>query len=218
MATRGPDYEIIVVDNASSDGTSSVVRDVMRGCRSVTLLRTERRGKGLAVRQGVAVARGDIIIFADADMSWSLHDLVRIPRLVSEDTAIAIGYRGASDLHQEWEPLYRRVMSQLFNLVVRSCIVGGIHDSQCGFKVFRSDAAHRIFACMTIDGFGFDVEVLFLARHFGYSIVEVPLTWHHKPGSRVHALRDALKMLGDVVTVRRNALLGRYPSVMRLAS
>jgi dolichyl-phosphate beta-glucosyltransferase len=205
--------EVIVVDNGSTDQTVHVAETAMQGLPHFRLLRTDRRGKGLAVRMGVLAARGSVVIFGDSDLSWPVTELARFPELINRTTAIAIGSREGHGARRVGEPLYRHVMGRVFNMIVRYLAVPGVVDTQCGFKAFRRDAAHAIFECQMIDGFGFDVELLFLARRFGYDVREVPLHWEHKDSSRVEPVRDSLRMLMDVLTIRRNSLFGRYARV-----
>jgi dolichyl-phosphate beta-glucosyltransferase len=204
--------EVLVVDSGSVDGTSAVVRQAMLKFSRLRLLRLDRRGKGLAVRTGMLAARGDVVLFADADLSWPLEELLRFPSLVSNETPVVIGSREGHGSRRLGEPAYRHFMGRVFNCVVQALAVPGIEDTQCGFKAFRADATHGIFERQGIDGFGFDVEVLFLARRLGYGIREVPLRWVHKENSRVEPLRDTLKMLADVLTVRLNGWRGKYGS------
>ena len=204
------DCEVIVVDNGSTDATSVVVQQAMLKFPHLRLLRTDRRGKGLAVRTGMLAARGQVALFADADLSWSVDELVRFPPLVTDETPVVVGSREGHGARRLDEPLYRHVMGRVFNAVVQALAVPGIEDSQCGFKTFRADAARAIFSRQTIDGFGFDVEVLFLARRLGYGVRVVPLGWQHKQNSRVQPLRDTIGMLLDVLRVRLNAWQGRY--------
>jgi dolichyl-phosphate beta-glucosyltransferase len=204
------DCEIIVVDNGSIDATSAVVQQAMLHFPAVRLLRTDRRGKGRAVREGVLAARGRIVLFADADLSWSVQELKRIPALVDADHPVVIGSREGHGARRLGEPVYRHVMGRVFNRVVQALAVPGIEDSQCGFKAFDADAARAIFRRQTIDGWGFDVEVLYLARRLGYPIRVVPLRWEHKENSRVAPVRDTLGMLSDVARVRFNDWRGRY--------
>lgn len=205
------DCEVIVVDNGSNDATSAVVLQAATSFKLLRLLRTDRRGKGLAVRTGVMAARGDVIIFADADLSWPVEDITRFMALVEDPrTPLAIGSREGHGSRRIGEPIYRHVMGRVFNRVVQTMAVPGIEDSQCGFKALRHEAARLIFSRQRIDGFGFDVEVLFLARRLGYDIREVPLRWEHKENSRVAPIRDTLLMLSDVLRVRVNAWRGAY--------
>jgi glycosyltransferase involved in cell wall biosynthesis len=204
------DCEVIVVDNGSTDATSVVVQQAMSRFPALRLLRTDRRGKGRAVRTGMLAARGEVALFADADLSWSVEELVRLPKLVTPETPVVVGSREGFGARRVGEPGYRHVMGRVFNGVVQMLAVPGIEDSQCGFKAFEASAARAIFARQTIDGFGFDVEVLFLARRLGYGIRVVPLGWEHKHNSRVEPVRDTLGMLSDVVRVRLNAMRGCY--------
>jgi dolichyl-phosphate beta-glucosyltransferase len=203
--------EIIVVDNGSRDATSVVVQQAASRFLRLRLLRTDRRGKGLAVRTGVLAAQGEVVIFADADLSWSVGDLSRFTALVDPRRApIVIGSREGHGARRIGEPIYRHIMGRVFNRVVQTLAVPGVEDSQCGFKAFSHDIAQAIFARQRIDGFGFDVEILFVARRLGYPIEVVPLRWEHKENSRVAPVRDTLLMLSDVVRVRFNAWRGRY--------
>ncbi len=214
---RGLDCEVIVVDNGSTDATSVVVQQAQARFPHLRLLRTDRRGKGLAVRTGMLAARGRVVLFGDADLSWSLEEIARFPPLVTDTTPVVIGSREGFGARRLGEPLYRHVMGRAFNLVVQRLAVAGIEDTQCGFKVFRADAADEIFRRQTLDGFGFDVEVLFLARSLGCGVRAVPLRWEHKENSRVQPVRDSLKMLWDVIRVRLNAARGRYRLPVRAA-
>jgi dolichyl-phosphate beta-glucosyltransferase len=202
--------EVIVVDNASQDATSAVVRQAATTFPQLRLLRTERRGKGCAVRTGALAATGQVVFFADADLSWSVEDLGRFLALVDDANPLVIGSREGVGARRIGEPNYRHLMGRVFNRVVQAVAVPGVEDTQCGFKAFRADAARAIFSRQRIDGFGFDVEVLYLARRLGYGVRVVPLRWEHKENSRVAPLADTLGMLSDVVRVRINAWRGAY--------
>jgi dolichyl-phosphate beta-glucosyltransferase len=205
------DCEVIVVDNGSHDATSVVVQQAASRFRRLRLLRTDRRGKGLAVRTGMLAAHGQVALFADADLSWPVADLSRFMAFVEPThTPIVIGSREGFGARRVGEPAYRHVMGRVFNRVVQALAVPGIEDSQCGFKAFDRDATHAIFERQRIDGFGFDVEILYLARRLGYPIRVEPLRWEHKENSRVVPVRDTLLMLSDVLRVRLNAARGRY--------
>lgn len=208
------DCEVIVVDNGSRDATSVVVQQAAVRFPRLRLLRTDRRGKGLAVRTGVLAAQAPVVVFADADLSWAVEDLTRIGSMVDERRApVVIGSREGFGARRIGEPIYRHLMGRVFNGVVQALAVPGIEDSQCGFKAFSRDAAHAIFGRQRIDGFGFDVEVLYLARRLGYPIRVVPLRWEHKENSRVAPVRDTLLMLSDVVRVRFSGWRGLYDGV-----
>ena len=211
LCRAGIACEVIVVDNGSTDATSAVVLQAASRFSQLRLLRTDRRGKGLAVRTGVLAAHGASVIFADADLSWPVEDIARFTTLVSDpSTPVAIGSREGLGARRVGEPSYRHLMGRVFNRVVQAYAVPGIEDSQCGFKALRRDAAQAIFRRQRIDGFAFDVEVLFLARRFGYTVRVVPLSWEHKENSRVVPVRDTLLMLSDVARVRLNAWRGAY--------
>ncbi|MBV9579217.1 MAG: glycosyltransferase family 2 protein [Chloroflexi bacterium] len=205
------DCEVLVVDNGSHDATSVVVQHAASRFPKLRLLRTDRRGKGLAVRTGVLAARGQVVIFADADLSWSVTDLHRFVDLIDpRRSPIVIGSREGYGARRIGEPVYRHVMGRVFNRVVQALAVPGIEDSQCGFKALSREAAEAIFRRQRIDGFGFDVEILYLARRLGYPIRVVPLQWEHKENSRVLPVRDTLFMLSDVLRVRLYGWRGRY--------
>jgi glycosyltransferase involved in cell wall biosynthesis len=204
------DCEVIVVDNGSNDSTSAVVLQAAANFPRLRLLRTDHRGKGCAVRTGALSARGDVVLFADADLSWSVEDLGRFVGMVDDVTPVVIGSREGAEARRIGEPRYRHMMGRVFNRVVQALAVPGIEDSQCGFKAFRADVARAIFSRQRIDGFGFDVEVLYLARRLGFGIRVVPLRWEHKENSRVAPFGDTLGMLSDVLGVRINAWRGRY--------
>jgi len=204
------DCEVIVVDNGSQDATSSVVLQASASFPRLRLLRTDRRGKGCAVRTGALAAHGEVVLFGDADLSWSVEDVPRFMALVSNASPVVIGSREGVGARRIDEPGYRHLMGRAFNRVVQALAVPGIEDSQCGFKAFRADAARAIFGRQRIDGFGFDVEVLYLARRLGFGIRVVPLRWEHKENSRVAPIRDTLAMLTDVLRVRFYAWRGIY--------
>jgi glycosyltransferase involved in cell wall biosynthesis len=204
------DCEVIVVDNGSRDATSAVVTQSARTFPNLRLLRTDKRGKGLAVRTGMLAAHGDVVVFGDADLSWGVDELARFAAQVGAESPVVIGSREGVGARRVGEPFYRHIMGRVFNGVVQALAVPGIEDSQCGFKAFRADAAQAIFSRQRINGFGFDVEVLYLARRLGFDIRVVPLLWEHKENSRVAPVRDTLTMLGDVLRVRLNDSRGAY--------
>ena len=210
VCREGLNCEVIVVDNGSQDATSAVVQQASIRFSALRLLRTDGRGKGRAVRSGVLAATGAVVIFADADLSWEVDDLSRFLGLVDDRTPIVIGSREGAGARRLGEPMYRHLMGRVFNRVVQALAVPGVEDTQCGFKAFRADAARAVFSRQRIDGFGFDVELLYLARRLGFGIRVVPLHWEHKQNSRVAPVRDTLLMLADVLGVRLNASRGIY--------
>jgi dolichyl-phosphate beta-glucosyltransferase len=204
--------EIIVVDDGSQDGTAATVHALDAALPPVRVLRNDRnRGKGFSVRQGFVHADGDYLLFSDADLSTPIEDVEKLLVALQASCEIAIGSRALPgsriEIHQ---PRYREYMGRLFNRCVQALAVPGIQDTQCGFKCFRREAALAICARMTTERFGFDVEMLYLARQLGYRVREVPVVWRHAPQSRVHLWQDPVSMLGDLVRIRWHDLWGRY--------
>ncbi len=202
LQSRPESFEIIVVDDGSSDGTSRVATGFADP--RVRLLRLERnRGKGAAVRAGMLAARGDFRVFTDADLSTPISEMAPMLAALRGGADLCIGSRALDrrrvKLHQPW---YREGMGRIFNLLVRLSGVGGISDTQCGFKGLRADAAETLFPLMTVEGFSFDVELILLARRHGFRVTEMPVEWYNSPQSRVHPLRDAAKMFTEIIRIR----------------
>lgn len=210
VQAQGYGVEVIVVDNNSSDGTPDVVRAAAAGRPYMRLLYEPVQGKGAAVKTGMLDAQGDYLFICDADLSMPIEEVSKFVPPVLNGHDVAIASREAPGAHRFDEPEYRHLMGRVFNFIVRVLALPHIQDSQCGFKVFRRDVAHEIFPLQTIDGWGFDVEVLFIARQRGYEVVEVPINWHYRTQSRIHPLRDAVNMLAEVLCVRLNSWRGRY--------
>lgn len=199
--TRDPRPEIIVADDGSRDATSRIVESfASRGARLVRL--PENRGKGAALRAGVAATAGERVLITDADLSTPIAEIGRLePRLAEAE--IVLGSRATTDSRITLrQPRWRELAGKLFNLAIRLLGVRGVRDSQCGFKLLRGDVARELFGAMTIDRFAFDVELIMLARRRGYRVVEVGVEWRNDPASRVRMLRDGVRMLVDVVRLR----------------
>ncbi|HEX6544246.1 MAG TPA: glycosyltransferase, partial [Ktedonobacterales bacterium] len=207
LSTR---IEVIVVDDGSNDGTVEIVQAWMRRWRALRLIQGEHRGKGGAIRIGVLAARGEYVAMADADFSMPASEFDRFSPIVLGPYDVAIGSREVAGALRLNEPRHRYLMSRLFNLCARFLLVHGIRDTQCGFKCLRRDAALDLCTHQTVEGWGFDVELLHIARLRGYRICEVPVVWRYVEGSRIHPLRDALAMVGELLAIRVRSWRGRY--------
>ncbi|MGO8984305.1 MAG: dolichyl-phosphate beta-glucosyltransferase [Terriglobales bacterium] len=206
------DAEILVVNDGSSDDTAEVVREYGRLHPQVLLLENPgNRGKGYSVRNGMLHARGDICLFTDADLSSPITEAQKLFDAIDDGADIAIGSRWLrAELQTERQPLYRQLFGRIFNLALRVILGLRFADTQCGFKAFRRDAAQRIFPWQKIERWGFDPEILFLARRAGMRVEEIPVLWAHSEGTRLHPFRDGLRMFVEVLRIRWNALTGEY--------
>jgi dolichyl-phosphate beta-glucosyltransferase len=169
------------------------------------------RGKGFSVRQGFVRARGEYLLFSDADLSTPIEEVETLMAAIQEPSDIAIGSRALPGSRIEVpQPWHRQVMGSLFHVVVHALAVPGIRDTRRGFKCFRRDAALAICQRMTCERFRFDVEMLYLARRLGYRVREVPVIWRHSPLSRVQVRRDALAMFADLLRMRWHDVCGGH--------
>lgn len=201
---HAPTAQIIVVDDGSRDDTAAVVR---ARAASEPRLRVERlpvnRGKGAAVRRGVELAQSEWLLFSDADLSTPIEELLKLRQAVGAGAQIAIASRDRPDSDiTRHQPAYREAMGRTFNALVQAMALPGFADTQCGFKLFSTEAARRCFGRMTIERFAFDVEVLYIARKLGYRIAEVGVRWINDERTTVSPLRDASKMLIDIARIR----------------
>ncbi len=201
LKARGTAYEILVADDGSRDRTVAAARGFSDGGVRV-LPAPENQGKGAATRRGVGASRGRRVLLTDADLSTPIEDLPRLEARLGE-APVVIGSRAVSDSNVvEHQPLYRELMGKVFNRLIRLAGVGGIHDTQCGFKLLDGDAARRVFAEMVTPGFAYDVELVWLARKLGYAVAEVGVTWVNSPDTRVRALTDPPRMLLEIARFR----------------
>lgn len=201
---RGERYEVLVVDDGSRDATAARVRELAAAAPAVALVATpDNRGKGHAVRAGMRRARGAWRLMADADGATPIVEVKRLEAALQAGADIAVGSRALSDpsVAVVARP-HRRLAGALFHLVSRAAGVAGVIDTQCGFKLFRGPVADDVFAAVTTDGFGFDVEVLLVARRRGYRVAEVAVNWTDQPGSKVSVLTDGPRMLAQVLAAR----------------
>lgn len=197
-------YELILVDDGSSDGTRGVMDAAAQHHSGVRVeAMPQNRGKGRALATGVAAAKGDKILVTDADLSTPIEELDKLQAALDHGAGIAIASRALRGSKVEVsQPLYRVLMGKGFNLIVQAVLLPGIWDTQCGFKLFRGDVAHRVFSQLITDGFGYDPEVLYRARKEGTRIVEVPVVWRNSAPTKVSPVRSSFDMLKHVVRLR----------------
>lgn len=195
--------EIIVVDDGSQDRTVAVAREKLLGVSSEILEMGRNQGKGEAVKRGMLTARGQYLLFTDADLSTPIEEVEHLMGRLKDGFDIAIGSRGLPGSRVEIrQNLIREAMGRTFNRIARFLSFRQIRDSQCGFKCFKSAAAKELFRAQRIKGFSFDAEILYLAQKKGYRIAEVPVVWRNSRHSRVDMVRDSLRMLADLVKIR----------------
>jgi len=209
---RGSACELIVVDDGSRDQTAGLVRRLSERFREVRLIRLpENRGKGYAVRVGVANSHGERVLFMDADGATPMAEIERLEDALGSGADMAIGSRALRGEGVTVRArLLRRLVGRVFHALVTLLTVRGFRDTQCGFKLFESAVAHDLFSRARMNGFSFDVELLLMARRGGYRVSEVPVNWTHKPGSRINLALDSLRMARDLCAIRIRALRGGY--------
>ncbi len=210
LAQQPYDAEIVVVENASRDRTWDVAREASEEDPRIRVVREPVRGKGAAVRRGMLAARGQYRFLCDADLSMPIWGVEAFLPPHFEGIEVVIGSREVEGALRVDEPGNRHLMGRVFNSLVRSTLVPGVQDTQCGFKCFRADAAEAIFSRLTRKGFSFDVEVLVIARHLGFRVAEIPVRWEFDRDSRVRVFRDSKEMAFDVVAIWLNAVRGVY--------
>jgi len=212
VRSHGWNAEIIVVNDGSSDNTAEVVLEIARSAPELRLIQNPgNRGKGYSVRSGILQALGEVVMFTDADLSSPMEEAERLFAAIAAGADIAIGSRWLESSRQTHrQPLYRQVFGRCFNAVTRAIMQLPFADTQCGFKAFTRHAAQTVFQLQTIERWGFDPEILFIALKRGFRVVEVPVSWAHDARTRMSYLRDGLVMLEELVRVRWNAFTGLY--------
>jgi glycosyltransferase involved in cell wall biosynthesis len=214
LSASGRKTEVIVVDDGSADGTVQVAESFREKFASMRVVSNgQNRGKGYSVRHGFMEARGEIVLFTDADLSAPIEEADKLLAKMDEYD-VAIGSRAVNrELIEVHESKFRELAGIIFNRIVRVILRLPFVDTQCGFKAFRRQKCKIIFDQQTIERFGFDPELLYLARHHGLRTAEVAVRWAHSPATKVNMLRDSIQMFLDVVIIRWNAIRGRYRAV-----
>ena len=210
VAAQPYPIEVVVVNNNSRDGTRRIADEFAAQHPYVRVLDQPRQGKGAAVQKGMLAGAGEYLFICDADFSMPVEEISKFMPPNADHYDVAIASREVPGARRVDEPQYRHLMGRVFNLIVRVLAIPKIQDTQCGFKVFRRQAARDVFALQTIDGWGFDVEVLFIALKHQYKLIEVPITWYYKPQTKISPLRDSINMVLEVMRVRLNGWRGKY--------
>jgi glycosyltransferase involved in cell wall biosynthesis len=212
VSAQSWDAEVIVVDDGSRDNTADMVREYAQSHPGLRLLQNPgNRGKGYAVRNGMLNATGNVLLFSDADLSAPIEEAPRLFSAIASGADIAIGSRWLQpEMQTHRQSLLRQFYGRLFNLALRLVLGLNFKDTQCGFKAFTRDAARLVFPQQQIERWGFDPELLYLARRAGLKVEEVGVHWAHVEGTRISPLRDGVRMFEEVLRIRWNAITGKY--------
>ncbi len=195
--------EVVIVENASKDRTLEIAHEYAAQNENVLVLHEDRPGKGLAVKEGMLAASGQYRFFCDVDFSMPITEIPKFLPPNLNNAAIAIGSREAKGAVRYNEPFSRHIIGRVFNMLVWILVLPGINDTQCGFKCFSAEATEKLFPLQSIHGWTFDVEILGIARQFGYKIVEVPVPWYYQPQSKVNVVKDFLRTFKELFKVRK---------------
>ena len=212
VRAQGWNAEVIVVNDGSRDNTAEIVRGFAENDPTLRLVENPgNRGKGYSVRNGMLNARGEVVVFSDADLSSPIEEMPKLLEALAAGADIAIGSRWLrAELQTRRQSLHRQLFGRVFNLLLRIILGLKFKDTQCGFKAFTPRAAQTILPLQRIERWGFDPEVLFLARKFGFHVEEVPVLWGHSGDTRIHPLLDGARMFLEMVRVRWYDLTGKY--------
>jgi dolichyl-phosphate beta-glucosyltransferase len=211
--------EVIVVNDGSQDDTVPIVKQYAARHANLSLLENPgNRGKGYSVRNGMLHAHGDILLFSDADLSSPIAEAEKLLTAIKSGADVAIGSRWLrTELQIQPQPVYRQLFGRIFNLLLRIVLGLKFKDTQCGFKAFTRGAAQCLFPLQRVERWGFDPELLYLAKRFRLPVQEVAVEWSHREGTRINPFRDGIRMFGDVLKIRWNALSGKYAAGSTIA-
>lgn len=204
--------EVLIIENGSTDGTLQLALQHAREYPNLRVVHEAARGKGLAVRRGMAEALGEYRFVCDVDLSMPVEEINHFLPPVLNNFDIAIASREVPGAVRYDEPLFRHLTGRVFNHLIRLLVLPDIQDTQCGFKCFRAAVAEDIFRYETLTGWSFDVEILYIARQRGYRICEIPIRWYYSPHSKINILRDSWRMFLDLLAIRLNDRRGIYDS------
>jgi glycosyltransferase involved in cell wall biosynthesis len=210
LSTQPYTAEVIVVENGSEDRTLKIALEFAERYKTLRVLQAPKRGKGLAVRKGMLAAKGSYRFMCDADFSMPVSEINRFLPPALEDFDIAIASREAPGAVRYNEPHYRHIVGRIFNALIRILALPGLNDTQCGFKCFRAAVTEDLFRSQTVEGWSFDVELLFIARQRGYRIIELPIPWYFNSESKINVLRDSIRMVVELLKIRVNGMRGIY--------
>lgn len=210
LSQQNYSFELLIIENASSDHTLDIAKEFAATHSYARVIHVDLPGKGRAVQTGMLAARGEFRFICDVDLSMPIEEIKNFLPPKQSNYDIAIASREAKGAVRYGEPHYRHIVGRIFNTLVRLLTLPELNDTQCGFKCFTADAAEKLFPLMTIPGWTFDVEILAIARSWGYRIIEVPIPWYYRGNSKVHVMRDSLKMAIDLLDIRRNLRTGKY--------
>jgi glycosyltransferase involved in cell wall biosynthesis len=215
VAAQSYPVEVIVVNNNSRDATPQIAREFALVHAYARALDEPRQGKGAAVRTGMLAAQGEYLFMCDADFSMPIDEINKFLPPAVDAYDVAIASREAPGARRIGEPEYRHLMGRVFNFIVRTLAIPKVQDTQCGFKVFRRAAAREVLPLQTIDGWGFDVEILFIALRHGFKLIEIPITWYYRPQTKINPVQDSVNMFVEVMRVRINGWRGVYGKKQR---